>query len=70
MALTTIEIKNGLRNWNNVNTLLRTATEKDVARMLQAERHGRCRLLYLLRIHGRLNVMRYQRERKELVQVK
>ena len=53
--------------WQEIQTLLPTATEKQCAEMLENERKGKKRTQHILRIHGRFNVLRAQRERKELL---
>lgn len=55
-----------LLNWSGLNKFLRTASEADVAKMLEAEKKGRRRRTHLLRLHGTLNKLRAQREREEL----
>lgn len=56
-----------LRNWNRLNEALMGLTEADVSKLLAAERDGRRRPNYLLRLHSRMSRLRHQRERRELL---
>jgi hypothetical protein len=66
VMMTATDIKMALEDWENLNEALRRATEEDARRMLFAERKGKRRLQYLLRIYGRFNRLRAVRERAEL----
>jgi hypothetical protein len=59
-----------LANWTALNTALRTATEDECAALLRQERKAGNRIQYLLRIHGRYNRLRSDRERREILQGK
>lgn len=53
--------------WDELNAKLRTVDEKECERLLRAERAGKARTQYLLRIYGRFNVLRTERERREML---
>jgi hypothetical protein len=55
-----------LSNWLNMNNALRTATEEECFKLLLHEKENRQRLAFMLRIYGRYNQLRAQRERMEL----
>ena len=57
---------NALRNWGALNEALRKATEQQCQQLLAAERKGKRRLQFLLRIYGRYNRLRTIRERKAI----
>jgi hypothetical protein len=59
-------VKEALESWASLNTFLRSATEEDAKKVLDAEKKGARRELFLLRAHARFNRERAQRERKEL----
>lgn len=61
------ELEAALANWTTTNEFLRDATEDQAAAALTAERKGKRRLQYLLRIHARYNKVRAERERAELL---
>ena len=54
--------------WPELNALLMTATESDVAALVRAELVGRNRLRVLLRLYARFSKLRRQRETRELGQ--
>jgi hypothetical protein len=56
-----------LSNWKSLNDFLRNATEQDCIDLLRQERKGKARVQFLIRIHGRFNVLRAERERGELL---
>lgn len=58
-----------LANWGNLNDALRAATETEAHTLMTAERQGKKRLQYLLRIYSRFNRERAKRERGELSQM-
>jgi len=53
-------------DWKALNDRLRVATEEECASLLAAELAGPRRYSCLIRIHGRLDRLRRERERKEL----
>lgn len=57
-----------LQNWESLNNALRDSslTEKQGWDLLEKERKGQRRLAFMLRIYGRANKMRTERERKEI----
>jgi len=61
-------IKNpSLQSWLALNQELREADEDSCRALLKEERAGRKRRQFLKRIHSRLNKVRADRERQELV---
>ncbi len=66
-AKKTIDTAAALANWETVKDALRDATEEQAMEMLKAEKAGKARVQYLLRIHARMNRQRAQRERAELL---
>jgi hypothetical protein len=60
-------VKEALANWSTLNEFLRECTEDQAAAALKAEKAGKARLQYLLRIHARFNKCRADRERSELL---
>jgi len=56
-----------LRNWATLNRDLMKMNEPAVARLLDEERKGLKRLTFLFRIHARLNKLRRERERNQMV---
>lgn len=56
-----------LDNWEKCNEFLRDATEDQAKGLLAAEKRGKRRVQYLLRIHARYNRERARRERSELL---
>jgi hypothetical protein len=53
--------------WLGLNETLRAATEETCRALLQAEQEGPRRKQFLKRIHSRLNKVRADRERAELL---
>lgn len=64
--MTAGQIDKALGNWLTLNIVLRTAKESQCAILLKFEQQGKRRLNYMLRIYGRYNRLRSERERKEL----
>jgi hypothetical protein len=58
-----------MANWTTCNEFLRDATEDQAAAALKFEQQNKKRLQYLLRIHSRMNKVRAERERAELLSV-
>lgn len=58
-----------LGTWSSLNQGLRDpkVTEKDIQHLLAWERAHERRYTFLLRLHQRYNVLRAQRERRELL---
>lgn len=54
-------------SWKDLNALLADAEEKDCQQLLASEKKGARRKQYMLRIHSRLNKVRADRERDELI---
>jgi hypothetical protein len=54
--------------WNDFNTRLRSVSERQAEQLLQMERRGRHRHLWLMRLYGKWSTMREARERQELLQ--
>lgn len=64
-----LDVAAALANWEALNEALRECSEDDAKAMLAAEKKGKRRLQYLLRIHARFNRQRGLRERSELLTV-
>lgn len=56
-----------LSSWVAMNEALKTLEEKECWKLLQKEKDGRKRAQFMLRIHGRANKLRAERERRELL---
>jgi hypothetical protein len=55
-----------LLSWKTLNEHLRTQDEYGCLRLLECEVRGCYRMSYLLRIQGRLNIVRSARERQSI----
>lgn len=55
-----------LQDWGTLNRNIQQLSEEDCMQLLKKEKAGQQRLSFLLRIYGRLNKLRTQRERNEL----
>ena len=55
--------------WVGLNDRLMTADEATCVALLELERAGKARRQFMLRIHSRLNKVRADHERRELVAV-
>jgi len=55
--------------WQDLNQVIRDASEELCLQLLEEEKQGRKRERFLLRIHSRLNKLRGRREREELKQL-
>lgn len=53
--------------WAMFNATLRGISERQAEQLLQMEREGRKRHLYLMRLYGKWSTMRKRRERRELL---
>jgi hypothetical protein len=56
-----------LDSWDSLNKALKKIKEDPAWALLKEEKAGRKRPQFLLRIYGRANLLRSQRERKELL---
>ena len=56
-----------LASWLALNAFLKSATEPQCWELLKEERTGKKRLNYLIRIYGKANRLRSERERRELL---
>lgn len=56
-----------LANARTVNAFVRTSGEEDCEVLLRYEKLGKARLRVMLRIHSRLNKVRADRERLEIM---
>lgn len=56
-----------LANWATLNDSIMDLGEEQVKRLLDAEVTGQRRTQFMLRLHGRYNVLRAQRERTEML---
>jgi hypothetical protein len=57
-----------LATWDDLNRHIVVADEAVCRDLLCREREGRRRKTFILRIHSRLNLVRAERERRELVE--
>jgi hypothetical protein len=55
-----------LLNWGNLQAALREMTEAQCWALLDEEKSGKRRIQFLLRIYGRANTLRCERERRGL----
>jgi hypothetical protein len=55
-----------LKNWEELQIALREMTEEQCWKLLKQETNGKDRLQYKMRIYGRANTLRCERERREL----
>ena len=53
-----------LATWEGMLKFVKTANEETCIKLLEMEKRGRKRPRFLVRIHGRMNLLRGQRERK------
>lgn len=56
-----------LKSWDKLNDYLRDCTQTGAERLLDEEKKGRARAGFMKRIHSRINKVRAERERNELV---
>lgn len=56
-----------LRTWAGLNEHINTLDEAECWALLAAEKKGKRRVSFMLRIYGRANRLRTESERKELV---
>ena len=63
------EITNpALKTWIDLNEYIMTVGEEECQKLLVEEQNGRARKQFLRRIHCRLNKVRAERERAELLE--
>ena len=55
-----------LKSWQGLNKHIKTLTEAEAGDLLEAEKKGKRRLGFLMRLYGRFNTLRTIRERQEL----
>ena len=55
-----------LATWRDLNNMITSASEEEALALLKEEKRRRRRTTFLLRCHARYNLLRGQRERKEL----
>lgn len=58
---------NPLSSWVAMNEALKTISEEECWALLEEEKKGQQRVQFMLRIHGRANKLRAERERRELL---
>lgn len=64
------EIQNpSLKSWNALNATLMNSGEQDCVDLLAEEVEGRNRTKFKQRIHSRINKLRADREREELLRL-
>lgn len=59
--------KDALSSWPELNARLAKLPEEELKRLLGRELRGKRRVHFLLRLHGRYNKLRAERERRELI---
>ena len=62
-----MDTKEVLSNWVAINEAMRTCSEKEALKLMGKERAGENRTRVLLRIHSRMNKLRADRERREIM---
>jgi hypothetical protein len=62
-------IQSALTSWVNLNSAVIGADEATCQALLAAEKSGKARRMFMLRIHSRYNKLRADRERQELTSV-
>lgn len=62
-----IKIPNESLTWRDLNAILNQAGEKECQLLLEVEKKDKKRVQFMTRIYGRLNRMRTERERLELM---
>lgn len=67
MGESTFDITKVLANWADLNAHLGTCDEAQCWALLAAEKQGKARIQFLLRIYGRANKLRTKRERQDLI---
>lgn len=58
-----------MKTWKDLNEAVRDADEGRCKLLLEAEKKGKRRKQFLMRIHSRLNKVRADRERAELMRL-
>ncbi len=58
---------NPLSSWVAMNEALKTLSEEECWELLRQEKKGQRRAQFMLRIHGRANKLRAEREKRELL---
>lgn len=56
-----------LASWQQLQVELPGLSEETVKHLLELEVHGRCRVGFITRLHGRFTVLRQQRERTTML---
>ena len=64
--MTKAEIADALASWVRLQEYITKSGEKDCLALFEAERTGKRRLQFLLRIHSRYNRVRAHRERDSI----
>lgn len=54
------------QNWRDINKKIMEMNEEELKKLLETEQQNKKRIQYLLRIYGRYNTLRTERERNEL----
>lgn len=58
-----------VRTWKELNALVKDADRRTCRQLLDDEKNGKRRKQFLLRIHSRLNKVRADEERAELMEL-
>jgi hypothetical protein len=59
-------VEHAVDSWKGLNKAVKTLTERELEQLFKFEKERGKRYRYLLRIHGRLNKVRADREREEI----
>lgn len=65
-TITNREVQEALSSWENLNKLMSTADEEACVHVMHEEMRGKRRMMFVLRIHSRVNKLRAHREREKL----
>jgi len=58
-----------LRSWADLNEAMQSCEEDFAKALLEREKRGKQRKQFMLRIHSRINKLRADREREEILEV-
>ncbi len=59
-------VHEALSSWDNLNAFIATADEEACVWTMHEEMQGKRRMMFVLRIHSRVNKLRAHREREKL----
>jgi len=64
-----IDHETPLQSWAGLNEAMQVCDEETAKALLEREKKGRRRKQFMLRIHSRINKLRADREREEIMEV-